>query len=419
MKKANLLISIFIFSTLNAQNLSLSECINKTLNTHPDIKRFVLQVEQSKYGKDVARADYLPQISLSGEYDPTRTYSISQNGAFSTKQDDGWQTGVVLNQKIWDFSKTTSAIKAAQKTEDIAKLSLKDTKALLAYYVKLQYELMVVQNEAINVRKKDMQTKDELYKQAKALVKQGIKTKADESRFLSAFYNAKDNLSIAQANFEKARVSLSAYIGEDIDKNVELDDTIISKNILHVQNPMLYEMILKNNPQLLGIKESIVKNEFLYKAAKASRYGSIDASLSYIHQDMLNEYDSSVVGITFKVPLYSGGRTSALIQEAMIAKEISKKEYDSKELALKQEFEQLTIDLKRYDVTIESKKVQLQASVDVKKLTEARYKEGISTYIEVLDAISLYLDSKLGLIEAYYAKSSIINKIEYLQGKII
>jgi len=418
MKKINLLILLLISSALNAQNLSLSECINKTLNTHPDIKRFVLQVEQSKYGKDVAKADYLPQISLSAEYDPTRTYTISQNGAFSTKQEDGWQAGVVLNQKIWDFSKTTSAIKAAQKAEDIAKLSLKDAKALLAYYVKLQYELMVVQNEAINVRKKDMRAKEELYKQAKALVKQGIKTKADESRFLSAFYNAKDNFSIAQANFEKARINLSAYMGEDIDKNVKLDDAIISQNILHVQSSMLYEMILKNNPQLLGIKESIIKNEFLYKEAKASRYGSIDASLSYLHQDMLNEYDSSIVGITFKIPLYSGGRTTALIQEAMIAKEISKKEYDSKRVALKQEFEQLMTDFRRYDTTIESKKVQLQASIDARKLIEARYKEGISTYIEVLDTISLYLDSQLGLIEAKYAKSSIINKIEYLQGKI-
>jgi outer membrane protein TolC len=50
---------------------------------------------------------------------------------------------------------------------------------------------------------------------------------------------------------------------------------------------------------------------------------------------------------------------------------------------------------------------------------DARYKQGLSTYIEVLDANALYLDAKLGLLEAKYAKSSIVNRIVYLQGNIL
>jgi outer membrane protein TolC len=283
--------------------------------------------------------------------------------------------------------------------------------------VKVQYEQILVQQEAILVRKQDMNSKQELYAQAKALLKQGTKTIADTTRFLSAFYNAKDNLSITQANLEKARIALSTLIGEPVDNNTILD-VMSEKNtaqIAHLDNAS----ILEENPQLQEIKETIDKNEWLYKEAKASRYGSIDASLSYSHQDILYRYNSSIVGISFKIPLYSGGRTTAIIQQAMVAKEISRTEYQSKKLALQQELAQLLTDFKRYNTTIESKKVQLDASIQTKQLVKARYKEGLSTYIEVLDAISLYLDSKLGLIEAHYEQHTIINRIEYLQGKTL
>jgi outer membrane protein TolC len=49
---------------------------------------------------------------------------------------------------------------------------------------------------------------------------------------------------------------------------------------------------------------------------------------------------------------------------------------------------------------------------------DGRYKEGLSTYIEVLDASSLVLDAKLGLLEAYYEKTLSIDRIDYLKGKI-
>lgn len=418
MKKITIFIAFFVMlGPLNAQSLTLNACISKALNTHPDIKKFILELTQSRYSKDEIKADNRPQILLSAEYDPTRTFTLTQNGTFDTKQADGWQGGVSINQKIWDFSKTTFAIKAAEKIENIAALSLKDAQALLAYYVKVQYEQILVQQEAILVREQDMKSKQELYEQAKALLKQGTKTIADTTRFLSAFYNAKDNLSIAQANLEKARIALATLIDEPIDNNTILE-TKIDKNLAQISH-LDNTSILEENPQLQGIKETIDKNEWLYREAKASRYGSIDASLSYTHQDILYRYNSSIVGISFKIPLYSGGRTTAVIQQAMVAKEISKTEYQSKKLALRQELAQLLTDFKRYNATIESKKVQLDASIQTKQLVEARYKEGLSTYIEVLDAISLYLDSKLGLIQAHYEQHTIINRIEYLQGKTL
>ncbi len=412
------LLLLLMLSGLNAKVLTLDSCVNKAIASHPDIHRFMLQVEKSQSGIKAAKADYLPKISINGEYDPRKTFALSQNGTFHTIEDDSWQEGITLTQKLWDFSKTSSTIKASKIQKSIANLSLIEAKALLSYQVSIVYENLQLQKEAIRVRKEDVKAKKAFYKQAKALVKQGLKTKADASRFKASWYIAKESLSIAKADFEKARVQLSYYIGEKIPKNVRLE-----KSFLHtlpsLQTQKVLKKVLQNNPSLKSLRKNIKKDALLYKATKASHYGSIDAVASYNHQRSLNKYDSKLVGIKVNIPLYTGGKTSALVQQSFLEMQSAKEVYKSKVLALKQEVKTLLVDIKRYNMTIQSKKEQLKSAKETMAILQARYKEGLSTYMEVLDAKALVLTVKLGLLNARFAQSTIFHRLHYLEGKIL
>jgi len=412
-KKNFLLLFALLISGIQAQSLSLNACITKAINAQPDIKKSLLQIEYSKQGINIAKADYRPQVSLSAEYNPTKTYILPANGMFNTLQDNGWQAGVTAKRLIWDFSKTSSNIEAKMLQEDIANLSLKDAKALLAYKVKLQYELMVVQREAIEVRKKNLKTQKELYKQAQALRKQGLKTRADETRFLSSLYVAKDNLALSKSDFLKAKTILSLYIGEPIASNVKLENTITKSTW---RGKGLAD-VLRNSPTLNSLEVSVRQKELEHKSAKAAAYGSIDAIASYTSQDSLNEYESSYVGISFNIPIYTGGRMTAQEEQAKINKQSARLEHNAKALAIEEEVQNLLIDLKYYERSIKTKEVQLQANIETKNVTKARYKAGLSTYIELLDAIGITQESELGILEAKYRKSSAIHRLEYLEGR--
>jgi len=414
-KKITLFTLLFLFSGLGAlhgETLTLQDCIQKALHTHPDIKLFLLQVQRRSREVDAVQADYLPQLSFNAEYDPIRTYVFPTEGIFHTKDSDGWQVGATLRQKIWDFSQTTSRIKGQELQQEIAGLSLQDARALLTYKVKLQYELILVQLKAGMVRKKDFQIKEELYKQAKAMLDQGLKTRADTTRFLSAASMAEDNLSLTGANLSKAKVALSLYIGEAISPEIEFEEN----SIMPESYPADEETILQESPILQSLQKNINKNEMLYRAAKAAHFGSIDAVASYAYQDTLNSYDSTLVGIIFNIPLYSGGRLTAQEEQAIIDRQSAENEYEAKVLSLKEEFERLVIDIKHYGLTIQAKKVQLQAAGQTLEVVNGRYREGLATYIEVLDATALRLDAELGLLQASYDKSSAIHRLEYLQG---
>jgi outer membrane protein TolC len=415
MKKIAYFLSILIMTTLHGQNLSLEECVTKALSTHPDVKKAALQLQYSQQGLDVARADYLPQVTLNGEYDPTKTYAIPQNGLFTTKENDGWSVGATLNQKIWDFSKTLYAIKAQGIQEEISALNLKEAQAFLAYQVKLQYELMVVQREAIRVRENDLKAKEALYAQAQEFVKYGMKTTADSTRFLSSVYVAKDNLNRARADFDKARTVLSHIINEPIESDVILSNTL-TQNTSQTQ---AQESILEYSPSLRALQKQVTKNELTYQSINASHYGSLDAIASYARQNSLSLYDTTLVGITLKIPLYSGGRISALVEQAQITKQISKEELNSKTLTLKTEFENTLVDLQRSQFTIETKVSQFKAAVQTQALIEGRYQEGLATYLEVLDAAALTLEAELGLLQGEFERSGAYHKLNYLQGKIL
>lgn len=416
MKKL-LYIKLFFFAfSLQAQTLTLQQSIDKTLQNHPDIKALVLKVKQSHMGYKSARSDYLPQVNITATYNPTQTYALPVNGQFHTVNDTYWSVGANLKQKIWDFSKTRFQIDARKRDEDISKLSLKDLQALLASKVKSLYELMVVQSEALKVRKIDLHVKEAYYAQAKALFGQGLKTQADTSRFLSAVYVAKDNLAIAKSSYEKAKNSLSLYMGEKIPDDVKLQKESIKKEYSLAKDTE--KEVLRTNNELKIYNETIQKNALLHKSAKAAHYGSFDLLASYNRIGSLNIYDTQLVGVSLNIPLYTGGRLTAEAQNAQIGMQIAKEQKASKILALREEISNLILDIQRYDTTIAAKKAQLNTAKSTQRVLDGRYKEGLATYIEVLDASSLVLDAKLGLLQAYYEKTLCIDRIEYLKGKI-
>ena len=101
-------ICLFFSLTLQAEVLTLQESIDSTLKNYPDVKSFTLKVKQSKASYEAAFADYLPQVDFNAQYNVTNTYALPVNGVFQTKDEDGWNAGVNLKQKVWDFSKTSS-----------------------------------------------------------------------------------------------------------------------------------------------------------------------------------------------------------------------------------------------------------------------------------------------------------------------
>ncbi len=414
MRRAGILWILVACKLLVAQELSLQMAVHTTLQNHPDIKRAILELQMAQQDRSIAGADYLPQVTFGAEYDLTKTYALPSPNGFDTKDDTGWQSSVTLHQKIWDFSKTEAMVNAAKRQEEIDKLSLEESRVLLSYQVTLQYESVLLQQEALAVAQEDVRAKEEIYAQSEALFRQGIRTKADSSRIYASLLASKEAAMLARSNYKKACLVLSTYMGVPLEENVILTDKL-KLNALDIPS---VDEVIKSSLTLKRLAKGIEKSQSLYRATKRVEYGSIDAVGSYIYQDTLNAYDSKLLGVTYSVPLYSGGRNEAMIERSHLAKEQAKVAYAKAEQDLKEETGKILLDLVALEQSILSKEAQIQSATRTKEVMEARYRNGLATYIEVLDASKTVLEARLGYLSALYAKSSALHRLYYLKGEI-
>ncbi|WP_292663123.1 TolC family protein, partial [Nitratifractor sp.] len=353
---------------------------------------------------------------IHAEYDPQRTYLMSQNGASHTVNGDGWSAGVSVSQQLFDFSRSSHAIRSAKIRHEISRLSLEEAKALMRYEVRVAYALLLVQKAALKARGKDLVAKKALYKQAKALVRQGLKTRADESRFLSSVRQAEDALALAQASYDKARITLEQYIGEAIPKGTRFEDWRL-ENAAKSSTKADPKQILANNLQVRIAQRNQEAFYEEFRATQLQRFGTVDLVAEADRYDTLSRYDNTIVGVRYSAPIYSGGRLSAQTQQNRIAEMVAAAQKDSQKRAVTQEARSILADLKETRKRIAARLSQLRSADETRALIQARYEQGLATYMEVLDAEAVWLDAKLGLLSAYYTRLERQSRLEYLDAK--
>jgi outer membrane protein TolC len=108
---------------------------------------------------------------------------------------------------------------------------------------------------------------------------------------------------------------------------------------------------------------------------------------------------------------------SAKTEQLLMRKESLQASYKAKELALKEQIQNTLLDLQKYRAIVQSKQATIKASMGAKNIIEARYKEGLATYIEVLDANTQHLNAKIGLEVNKFSIAEALYRLDYIQGK--
>ncbi len=402
-------------SMLIAEKLSVESAL-KLASTHPDIKASLLQITQSYEDVKIQKSSWFPQISIFAEYDPQRTYTMPMNGQMGVIDDNGWSAGISIKQNLYDFSRTKYRVKAADIKKQIATLSAKDAKALIRYQVRNSYAQILVQQEAIEVKKMDLKSKKQMYKEALALYKQGLKTRADALRFKSAMEFAYSDLAMSRASLDSAVASLEQLMGEDIKKSTKFDKKFLYEGKFLTGKEAIDRLIHHN----IGIKVARKSKESThanYEAIKRQRYGSIDIVGDLTHLDTLTKYDSKTLGIRYSASVFQGGKLSAQSEQMRVQEMIDAQKVESIKRKIVQEYKELLANWKALGSSIKAQKSRIISAKETLELVKARYKEGLLTYIDVLDAQANLLSAKLGLLNAHFQRRNTLNRLEYLYGK--
>jgi multidrug efflux system outer membrane protein len=267
-----------------------------------------------------------------------------------------------------------------------------------------------------------------------------VKLRQDVVRLLQERYDAglSSNLNLSQSKTELARVQAQIIEADRLRARSENalgllcgmapTDFRIEEITEHkVQIPDIAAGIpsdlLRRRPDIKQAEDLMAAANAKVGIAKADFYPSINLNGQAGWQSMestdLFKSDSGMwfVGPSIYIPLFNGGMNKAKLKAARAEYEMKLAQYRQSLLKAFTEVEDALVDVHMQAKSYEAQKKLLEASLDTRNMSYERYRQGLESFIDVVDAERSRLESQLELIQAQTQRLiASVNLIKALGG---
>jgi len=382
--------------------LTLEDCIRIAVERHPDIRAKIAEAKASKLRVKQSFSSFLPSLDFSSGYSKS---GFDRNSDFTgAGSRDSYTVGFALSQNIFDFGRSLSNWRMSKDEAEALSYVLNTTgqetvyKVIEAFYGHLKaLKLEKVNQEAFALA--------EFYlKQIRGFYKAGTRPKIDVARAEVDLSNAKVALIKAKNGVRLSMVGLNNAMGIGIDgpEFYQIkDEPELIKPDYNIDD--LFLLACRNRPEFLELNARLMARYQKIKYLKSEFLPSISVRMSYDWKGDSSPLDREwKVGLSMNVPLFSGLDTSYKLKEAVENLKSVKNRIDSLKLQIKKDVEQGILNLKEAEERVIATKSALKQAKENLRLAEGRYKVGLATIIDLIDARVLFLEANTDLITALY-----------------
>jgi outer membrane protein TolC len=375
-----------------AHSLSLEEGLKIVSETGRDASIARSQEKAARSNVSVARAAWLPQVNAYGyetwmRYEPAAKFGPA---VVVTAQDTFLTYGVTATQLLYDFGRTSSAINAAQygaEAREIETLRARNRSALefiIAYYDLLEAEKL------LKVADEDVKRYEAHKQDAEARYKAGVVTRNEVLQAEVTLADARQRYLTAENQRSLWASRINSLLLRPLNEEVQVEEaagTAAAGITLEAASTAAEAESL----EIRIIDASIKAKEESVSAVQAEYLPTFYLSGGYQYQE--NEHQvhednwSLIAGVN--INLSSGGATRG--RAAMGRSELSSLRLIRDKIAdaVRLDVKGAYLDLDSSSRKIEVTKTAVTQAEENLRLQRLRYKEGVGTSTEVLDAVSL------------------------------
>jgi len=378
---------------------NLKSLITEALSNNRDLQVALARIDEAKAVLGFTRADQFPVVNLGGDaqrgdlgagFYPRNSFSLF--GALSYELD------------LWGkYQNATAAQRAALMSTTYAHRAV--SLALVADVANIYFALLDL-DRRIEISERTLKNRSEATKLIDARLQKGIVPELDlnQAQFEQADVAANlEKIKRGQRNAEHALLVLVGRSSGGIRRTpVSLFD--IMRTALPAGVPA---NLLERRPDLLSLEEQIKLELYQEGVAWAQRLPSVDIvgtlGLATPVAHELFDADSrqwSVGGSLFS-PLLDWGKNKSRVEAQQARVEQAKARYEGAVLNALREVSDALIDSKTYHAENEQRLKQIAASRNAAKLARARYNDGVSPYLEVLDVERSLYSAELDASDTY------------------
>ena len=412
--------------------LSLSEAVDYALENNPATKNARLELLISKATIKETFARGLPQINgaYNLDYNPKIPVVFLPNqppfgdpsnpsdvipARFGVSYSSG--LGVTVSQMIFDGSFFVG-LRASITLLELTNKDLKKAEIDVVENVKKAYFGVLVNQQRIRLAGANLSRIDTLLKETTALNEAGFVEKIDVSRVQVQRNNTFTQVQRSQTALEISKQILKLQMGIPIEYEVELVETLQDLSTKEALVQLLGEegsdrieieqvatqitlvgLDLKNN-----VSQYMPKINFIGNARRSGAGNELDRVFN-----KSNWFGSSLVGVSMSVPIFDGFSKAARIQK----NRVQLTQLENQRSFLKESFNSELYAAKanlRNDLNIlEVQEANLQLATEVYQIARIKYKEGIGSNLEVVNADASLVEAEINYLGAIY--DGLISKI--------
>ena len=308
---------------LPASAQSLSEAIEYTIQTNPDILTTTKDRMAVEQEVKQARSGYFPTLDVTAGYGyeeannpSTRARSAANPRQSATVGMERTELAVQLRQMVFDGFATSSEVRRQKNRVNSRAYTVFGTAEKVALDAAEAYLDVLREEELVRLAKDNLEIHEKTLDQIKLRSKMGVGRKADESQADGRVALAKKNLMSEEGNLTDAASHFNRVIGampKDL-KMPQLGDKAMPRSLDDAIN-----MAISNHPILKSAESDIEAAQAQRETAKSPFYPRVDIELSsanYSNLNGINGYNNDYQAmVRMRYNLFKGGKDYARLKE--------------------------------------------------------------------------------------------------------
>ncbi|RVU23417.1 TolC family protein [Sandaracinomonas limnophila] len=418
-------------TSLWAQQFSLKEAVDYAVSHHTQIKNAQIDVLNADAKINEIKAIGLPQVNgnfsltnnvlMQRMFIPAKIFnpSAADGELIAAKfgvENSGFSS-VGLNQLIFDGSYLLG-LKASAVYKELSQKSLTQSKQQVAENVTKAYYGILVNDKRMGLLDANISRLDSMLKDTRALNKAGFAEKIDVQRLEVQSNNLKTEhenlLRLQELGYSLLKFQMSLPLEEKI----SLKDNLESVNLQILSNdsaPFDYAnrieySMLKTQENLAELDVKNIKAGYLPRVVFSGNYGMNTGANAFGDLFRKQWFDNAALSLAIQIPIFDGfSKKYKSIQSENNLRKV-RQSFDLLKSSIDLQRNQSSISLKNALESLREQKSNLELADEISRVSRVKYKQGVGSSLEVLNAEASIKESQVNYFTALY--NALIAKVE-------
>ncbi len=401
-----------------AVHLDLTQAVETTLRANPGLLSVEEIRSQVKGGIREARADALPQLTLSSSWGQSRSPSFLNSsdfdeildqfpgGSFAPSTQELSRAVIEVKQPVWTFGKIRAAIDLAKIVGEAADAQIRTARLDAAYATAEAYFRLQAAREGLATIESEREYRSRDLARIEDLLEIGEATQLEQLRAFSALAAVDPEVARRQGQVTIAEMRLRQLLDLPSDEPLELEPS----SALLPEPPALASLVeaAAGRPEI----EDLLHQEGAYQVqqqiTRADGLPRIDLNGYWGREVRLVTnlsdplYSSWAAALELSWPFFDGGRRRGQIEQFESQRRQIALRRAELEATIRLETDQAWTNYATAHSRAASAEIFAKAAQEAERVARATYEEGVATQTDLLDAQRNAVIAQVSAIEARY-----------------